>query len=104
MCRNNDDHHSPSRRVTGRASCCPECRSACVRAVAHRDDTPATGGPAADIAPENTAAAAPPTSWLRERPWVWIWIAFLVLISAWTVFILVSLRYQPASIPLPPRG
>ncbi len=52
------------------------------------------------------AASAPATpaalggGWLARRPWLWIVAAFVVLFSAWTVFIIVALKHQPETVPL----
>lgn len=39
-------------------------------------------------------------SWLAQRPWIWFWVAFLVLIAVQTIFIVLATKYQPASVPL----
>ena len=35
-----------------------------------------------------------------KRPWIWVIVAFVVLISAWTNFIRIALNNQPEIIPL----
>jgi hypothetical protein len=39
-------------------------------------------------------------SWLGERPWIWFWVSFLVLIAAWTSFIVLAVKHQPAAISI----
>jgi hypothetical protein len=39
---------------------------------------------------------------LRERPWLLVIVAFLVLIGAWTALIIFSQRNADEEIPLPP--
>ena len=36
----------------------------------------------------------------RERPWLWVVAAFVVLIAAWTVLIRIAVRNAPESVPL----
>lgn len=35
-----------------------------------------------------------------KRPWIWVIIAFVILISAWSTFIRIALNNQPEQIPL----
>lgn len=41
---------------------------------------------------------------LYRKPWLWIVIAFLVLIAAWTVLITIAVNNQPEKIPLEPAA
>ncbi|MDB6135316.1 MAG: hypothetical protein JWM59_3559 [Verrucomicrobiales bacterium] len=72
-----------------------KCRGSCGNAGIHRDGAPVAGGPDAGPRPR-------PSSWLAERPWIWFWVVFLVLISVWTGFIMLAVKNQPASVPLSP--
>ncbi len=38
----------------------------------------------------------------RKRPWIWVIVAFLLLIGAWTTLILIALKNQPQNIELAP--
>ena len=38
--------------------------------------------------------------WLQKRPWLWIVLAFILLISAWSVLITIALNNQPEKIPV----
>ncbi len=38
--------------------------------------------------------------WIRDRPWIWIVLVFVLLIAAWTVLIKVALNNQPEVIQL----
>ena len=37
---------------------------------------------------------------LRRKPWLWIVLAFVMLIAAWTVLITIAVRDQPEKIPV----
>ena len=39
---------------------------------------------------------------LRKRPWLWIIVAFLLLIGAWTGLIMIAVKNKPQSIELEP--
>ncbi len=39
-------------------------------------------------------------SWVRRRPWVWIWVAFAILLGAWAVLVAIAVKHQPERIPL----
>ncbi len=41
-------------------------------------------------------------SFLRQRPWIWIVLAFLVLIAAWAVLLKIATEHRPASVELAP--
>ena len=41
---------------------------------------------------------------LHRKPWLWIVLAFLVLIAAWTVLITIAVNNQPEKIPVKPAG
>ena len=36
--------------------------------------------------------------WVRDRPWIWIVVVFVLLIAAWTVLIKVASENQPEQI------
>ncbi|WP_166442783.1 hypothetical protein [Phragmitibacter flavus] len=38
---------------------------------------------------------------ISNKPWLWIVLAFLVLITVWTCFITIAVNNQPEKIPLP---
>lgn len=40
-------------------------------------------------------------AFFRDRPWLWIILAFLVLITGWVFLIRLSLDKAPQPIPLP---
>ncbi len=35
-----------------------------------------------------------------QRPWIFFILAFVVLIAAWTVFIIIAVKNQPEAVPL----
>lgn len=37
---------------------------------------------------------------IRKRPWLFIWVAFALLIGAWALLITVAVRNAPVSVPL----
>ena len=37
---------------------------------------------------------------LRDRPWIWIIVAFLILITSWTVLLKVAGDRKPASVEI----
>jgi len=37
---------------------------------------------------------------MRDRPWIWVILAFAALILAWIATILVSSWYAPGAVPL----
>ena len=39
-------------------------------------------------------------NFLRERPWIWVVVAFVFLFSAWTTLFTIALRNQPEKVPL----
>ncbi len=39
-------------------------------------------------------------AFFRQRPWLWIVLGFIVLISAWAVFMTIAIKNQPESVPL----
>lgn len=108
-----------SRQACATASRCGQCRGSCGNAGFHRDDAALAGSPAAGLTGLSgqrvqAAAIALPLpdsteqlSWLSERPWIWFWVTFLVLIAAWTSFIVLAVKHQPAAISIkasPARG
>lgn len=38
---------------------------------------------------------------LKKRPWLWIVLAFISLIGAWSALITIALKNQPEKIPVP---
>ena len=39
----------------------------------------------------------------RKRPWLWIFVAFFVLIGAWASLITIALTHQPAKVQIEER-
>ena len=39
-------------------------------------------------------------AFFRKRPWIWIYVAFLVLFGAWTTLFTIAYKNQPEQIPL----
>jgi len=37
---------------------------------------------------------------LKERPWVWIIVAFIILITAWTILLKIAGERQPESVEI----
>lgn len=37
---------------------------------------------------------------IRKRPWLFIWVAFVILIGAWALLITVAVRNAPENVPL----
>jgi len=37
---------------------------------------------------------------LKERPWLWIILAFVILIAAWTILLKIAGERRPASVEL----
>jgi hypothetical protein len=37
---------------------------------------------------------------LRDRPWIWIILAFIILITAWTILLKIAGERQPASVEI----
>lgn len=42
----------------------------------------------------------PMIKFLRDRPWIWIILAFVVLITAWTILLKIAGERRPASVEL----
>lgn len=38
--------------------------------------------------------------YLRDRPWIWIILAFVILIITWTILLKVARENKPASVEL----
>ena len=38
---------------------------------------------------------------LKKRPWIWVIIAFVILITAWVFLLRISITHRPESIELP---
>jgi len=43
-------------------------------------------------------------TWLTRRPWLWVVAAFVVLIAAWTVLIILGSKNAPERIEIPEGG
>ncbi len=43
-------------------------------------------------------------TWLKKRPWLWIVLAFVVLITAWVFLLRLAIQTQPESVPLQTRS
>jgi len=41
---------------------------------------------------------------LRKRPWLWIVLAFVLLIAAWAVLITIAVNNQPERVEVEPKG
>jgi hypothetical protein len=39
-------------------------------------------------------------AFLHRRPWIWIVVAFFILIGAWTALITIALNNQPAKVQI----
>lgn len=39
-------------------------------------------------------------TFLKQRPWIWIWVAFAALFTAWGTFFAIAMKNQPEKIPL----
>ena len=39
-------------------------------------------------------------TFLKQRPWIWVLIAFVVLFTAWGSFFAIAIKNQPEKIPL----
>ncbi|MCB1230969.1 MAG: hypothetical protein KDN19_11910 [Verrucomicrobiae bacterium] len=39
-------------------------------------------------------------TFLRNRPWIWVWVAFFVLFGAWGTLFTIALKNQPEKVPL----
>ncbi|MDB6119469.1 MAG: hypothetical protein JWO08_3250 [Verrucomicrobiaceae bacterium] len=37
---------------------------------------------------------------LARRPWLWVFVAFGIMLSAWTVMFTLALKNQPQTVPL----
>ena len=37
---------------------------------------------------------------IRKRPWLFIWVAFVLLIGAWALLITLAVRNAPGTVPL----
>jgi hypothetical protein len=44
------------------------------------------------------------SSFLRRNPWLWIVLAFVLLIAAWAVLITIAVNNQPERIDLDGKG
>ena len=42
-------------------------------------------------------------NWLKKRPWIWIVLAFVVLITSWVWLLRLAIETQPESVPLQTR-
>ncbi len=43
-------------------------------------------------------------AWIREQPWIWIVVTFVLLIAAWIVLIKIAKENQPEVIPVIQAG
>lgn len=41
-----------------------------------------------------------PSGVIASRPWIWVVLAFVVLLSAWTTLFYIAYHNQPESVPL----
>ena len=40
------------------------------------------------------------STFLRDRPWIWIIVAFIILITGWVALFLIAKEHAPEPIPL----
>lgn len=89
-------NQEPSKIVKIRRTCDTSACCGCGRGEGcspiHREDSSPSGSRAAGLAHHD--------SWLAQRPWIWFWVAFAVLLTLWTAFMIIAVKYQPASVPL----
>ena len=38
---------------------------------------------------------------IAERPWIWIVVAFVVMIAVMAAFVIISIKYAPKEVPVP---
>ncbi|GEP43374.1 hypothetical protein [Brevifollis gellanilyticus] len=52
--------------------------------------------------PDNTSSSdgVLPHGVIASRPWLWVVLAFLVLLSAWSTLFYIAYHNQPESVPL----
>jgi hypothetical protein len=52
--------------------------------------------------PNNTSSSDVmlPSGVIASRPWIWVVLAFVVLLSAWTTLFYIAYHNQPESVPL----
>lgn len=51
-------------------------------------------------------SAKPQPGFFAKRPWLWVFVAFGIMFSAWTVMFSLAIKNQPAVVPLvvnPPK-
>ncbi|MDB6140781.1 MAG: hypothetical protein JWO94_3853 [Verrucomicrobiaceae bacterium] len=46
------------------------------------------------------AEPGPPPGFLARRPWIWVFVAFGIMFSAWTVMFTLAMKNQPANVEL----
>lgn len=46
------------------------------------------------------AAPAPQPGFFASRPWLWVYVAFAIMFSAWTVMFAVAIKNKPQSVEL----
>ncbi len=51
---------------------------------------------------KKSATQEPPKApgFLAKRPWLWVFVAFGIMFSAWTVMFTLALKNQPQTVPL----
>ncbi|MGK0188906.1 MAG: hypothetical protein ACI9R3_004720 [Verrucomicrobiales bacterium] len=42
-------------------------------------------------------------SQFKKRPWLWVFVAFFILIGAWTTLISIALTHQPEKVKIEER-
>lgn len=54
------------------------------------------------LIPSSTSSSEPAlaTGFFRSRPWLWVVLAFTLLLSAWTALFYIAIQNQPEVIPL----
>jgi hypothetical protein len=48
----------------------------------------------------NNISKSDSLGWIARRPWLWVVLAFVVLLSAWCVLFYIALNNQPEVVPL----
>ena len=55
---------------------------------------------AAAVAETAPAPPQPVPGFLAKRPWIWIFVAFGIMFSAWTVMFTMAIKNQPENVEL----
>ena len=54
------------------------------------------------LIPSNISSSDPvlKAGFIASRPWLWVVLAFVLLLSAWSALFYIALEHQPESVPL----